>query len=724
MKPSVLTLFSIIILSIVPFWSKSQSCPNIGFEDSSFVNWTGYTGFYEDILSGMTVGIDPTRHKIISANPVVPYDSLCDTLLPKVAPGSNFSVRLGNRFTGAQHEKLLYTLNVDSNNFLFVYASAIVLQNPGHTLLDQPYFQITLLDSAGDPLDTNCGQIEIYSDPNIPGFVQAQGGFSAPVYRDWTWGGLDLTAYEGQDVTVEFTTKDCDLGGHYGYAYIDAACYPKEIITLFCEGSTDSIKMTAPIGFDYLWNTGDTTRTLAVLPNLADSAYFVTCTAPLTGCQFELSTTTEPTYYYDFGISETSCGEATIQTSLKISRGDIAHVLWNFGDTTTLADTSNDMTPTYTYPGPGKYEVTLIADDGLGCKSDTLKDSVNIYFPPHADFLADTVCLDYITEFVNLSDISPNVYNSFTWNFGDGSPTDTTFTPTHEYNEDSLYFVTLSIWSDSTFCGDTFTKAVLVRPRPTAGFYHIEPDSCVPHEVHFVNTSTFKDSSVITSVNWIFENNGLDSVWNPVYVFENPGVFSPKLVVVDTFGCADSIQFQNLIRAVNVPIAEFTADPMEMHVTEAEVFFTNRSNDADGYVWTFESGGVSTDIDPIWTFNRAGDFNVHLLAYSDLGCFDTAQLSIRVINDALFIANVITPNGDGVNDDFKFSGDHSALSDFSCRIFNRWGTLVFSSDMPGFSWDGTINGDPVSQGEYFYIISYKGFENEPFEFRGELRVLR
>ena len=717
------------LILISCFKGVSQSCPNIGFEDSSFVNWTGYTGSYNDLIGNMTVGIDPTRHKIISAYPVMPYDSLCDTLLAKVAPGSDFSVRLGNSNVGARHEKLLYTLQVDSSNFLFTYASAIVLQDPGHSITSQPYFQITLLDTAGNELDSVCGKIEIFADPSIPGFIQSQssGGFQPPLYRDWTFGGIDLTAYEGQSVTVEFTTKDCNAGGHYGYAYIDAGCYPKEIVTQFCEGSTDSIRMSAPIGFEYLWNTGDTGQTLSVLPEIADSAYFVTCTSSLTGCSFELSTTTEPTFYYDFGVKETSCGEAQIQTTLKISRGSIANFYWDFGDTTTLGDTSNLMTPTYTYPGPGVYVVTLIADDGLGCRSDTLTDSVNIYFPPQADFIADTACLDYATIFNNLSEISPNVFNSFNWTFGDGS-TDTAYTPIHEFDQDTIFLVTLSIWSDSSFCGDTITKPILIRPRPTASFYNFEPDSCIPHEVHFINESSYKDSSTIVSYAWNFGNDDLDSIAIPTYVYLQPGIFSPSLILTDTFGCQDSIKYENLIRVANIPTADFTASPLEVHISDAAVYFTNKSNDADRFIWTFGNEnnlgvGTSEDDNPNWIFPRAGNYEVQLLALSDLGCFDTASLNIRVIDDRLFISNVITPNGDGVNDAFNFIGDHSSMTNFKCAIYNRWGTLIFDTNNPGFNWDGSLHGEIVSPGTYFYTIEYDGFNNESFSFKGELSVL-
>ncbi len=78
------------------------------------------------------------------------------------------------------------------------------------------------------------------------------------------------------------------------------------------------------------------------------------------------------------------------------------------------------------------------------------------------------------------------------------------------------------------------------------------------------------------------------------------------------------------------------------------------------------------------------------------------------------IANTFTPNNDGVNDEFKVNYTGTPASDFNLTIFDRWGTLVFSSTNPNIKWDGrTTAGIKVTTGTYFYVlvnagISYKG----------------
>ena len=67
----------------------------------------------------------------------------------------------------------------------------------------------------------------------------------------------------------------------------------------------------------------------------------------------------------------------------------------------------------------------------------------------------------------------------------------------------------------------------------------------------------------------------------------------------------------------------------------------------------------------------------------------------------LNIPNIFTPNGDGINDGFHINYNIRPEG-FSIHIFTRNGQKVYSSANPDFVWDG----DGMSNGTYFYIISY------------------
>ena len=64
-------------------------------------------------------------------------------------------------------------------------------------------------------------------------------------WKDWTTVGMDLTAYSGQTVYINFKARGCYYDTHFGYAYISAYCNPMAIQLSFCPDSTTAT-LTAP----------------------------------------------------------------------------------------------------------------------------------------------------------------------------------------------------------------------------------------------------------------------------------------------------------------------------------------------------------------------------------------------------------------------------------------------------------------------------------------------
>lgn len=88
------------------------------------------------------------------------------------------------------------------------------------------------------------------------------------------------------------------------------------------------------------------------------------------------------------------------------------------------------------------------------------------------------------------------------------------------------------------------------------------------------------------------------------------------------------------------------------------------------------------------------------------------------------LINVITPNGDGLNDEL----DYSALSykkDLNFAIYDRYGNKIFqNSEKNQYKWDGTVNGGKlVPTGTYWYVITWKNpVTGTPFTYKGWIMV--
>jgi gliding motility-associated-like protein len=111
-----------------------------------------------------------------------------------------------------------------------------------------------------------------------------------------------------------------------------------------------------------------------------------------------------------------------------------------------------------------------------------------------------------------------------------------------------------------------------------------------------------------------------------------------------------------------------------------------------------------------YTFTEAGVYTVKLKA-SNQKCDDTDSITVTVTESALFVPNVFTPNGDGMNDEFRVA--YKSLVSFEAWVFNRWGRRVFYWNDPQKGWDGNINGKKASPGPYFYVIKASGYGLDP-----------
>lgn len=136
------------------------------------------------------------------------------------------------------------------------------------------------------------------------------------------------------------------------------------------------------------------------------------------------------------------------------------------------------------------------------------------------------------------------------------------------------------------------------------------------------------------------------------------------------------------------------------------------------YLWSDSS------TDSIFSPDFMGMTSISLFATDFNGCESVDLMSIDFADCTILIPNVITPNGDGLNDSWIIGVDRPLL--FDLVVYNRWGRLVYESRDFSTFWDGIHyqTGELCSEGVYFYIIQVNDFEGVDFKQQGNVSVIR
>jgi hypothetical protein len=253
----------------------SQPCTNAGFEDGSINGWKALLADTNPLAPAGGGDPEPVNfrtspdgkyHHITSRG----FDPIVGNALPVVAPGGQYSVRLGDTDHSGKAATISQTFTVQPGNAYFTYRYAVVLEEPTvgqgsqeeeHADWQRPYFRVNLVDGQGAEIP--CSRYGVLARPLLEGFQKVEKWDDkfritrTYHWRGWTTVTIPLDKYVGQNITITFTTSDCNLGAHLGYAYVDASCPRNLSIT----GSKNAIcgdvtaTLTAPEGFQaYQWS--------------------------------------------------------------------------------------------------------------------------------------------------------------------------------------------------------------------------------------------------------------------------------------------------------------------------------------------------------------------------------------------------------------------------------------------------------------------------------------
>lgn len=452
---------------------QAGACPdNIDFEAGSFINWSAFVGDVNAVNNNNVVTVTPSsptvnRHEIYArSNPSAldPYG-----LFPiNPADGSGHAVKLGNDVNGAEAERISYEMTVPANavDASITYRYAVVFQDPGHLEHEQPRFSAMLFDvAAGTYLP--CASYEYISTSSLPGFLSSPLNDTVK-YKTWASVFINLSAYAGKTLRLEFTTADCTKGAHWGYAYVDVGdCNITANIDYRCNPSIAT--MTAPPGFEhYNWWTSNfdslygTGETLTLTPAPALNSDILVEVIPFNG--YGCSDTLHVKVVTSFPVANAG-PDRSVCPGTPVSLGTAATqgYSYSWSPATNLSNPAI-AAPTSNAASSVSYTLT-VTNTATGCAA-TDAVNVNVFAKPKAGFdpgPAQCFAGNSFT-FTDTSSISSGSI-SRSWSFGDGT-TSSQINPVHNYANPGVYPVKLVLTSNNG-CMDSVTHpAVTVMANP------------------------------------------------------------------------------------------------------------------------------------------------------------------------------------------------------------------------------------------------------------------
>lgn len=132
---------------------------------------------------------------------------------------------------------------------------------------------------------------------------------------------------------------------------------------------------------------------------------------------------------------------------------------------------------------------------------------------------------------------------------------------------------------------------------------------------------------------------------------------------------------------------------------------------------------IGQDGNAVTDLNR-GDYTVTIADMNN--CQANLTVTVREVQPRVQVPNAFSPNSDSENDLFQ-PLSNCPLGNYRFSVFNRWGSLVFSTTDQNAGWDGNLEGKPAPTGRYSYLVSYTILLEDVLveeSLRGVVRIFR
>ncbi len=222
---------------------------------------------------------------------------------------------------------------------------------------------------------------------------------------------------------------------------------------------------------------------------------------------------------------------------------------------------------------------------------------------------------------------------------------------------------------------------------------------CNLDTVYFTN-----QSQNFTYVKWDFGDGYQTYVENPKHIYLEAGRYTVNLIAFDDDG--NTGQYSQSIDIEQIPSLELEPDG-EITINEGTQLTVEAQGDFTEILWSDGSSDLQ------FQTTTAGSYFVTVSNASGCKTTDSLTVIVRKIESSEIqielTNNIITPNGDGINDFLIIRDFELRPEKISLKIYNRFGLLIFENDDYRNDWSGTdANGNILDSGTYYYLIESGG----------------
>lgn len=409
--------------------------------------------------------------------------------------------------------------------------------------------------------------------------------------------------------------------------------------------------------------------------------------------------------------STTICiGQSTPLTS--VGSGGVGNYTYAWDNSSTTQNINVSPTNTQSY--------CVTATDGNGCTSQPACVTVAVNPALNVTALADQpICAGESAQISALGTGGNGGPYTYTWDQGVGIGQNQSVSPTFT----TVYTVTLS--DGCTTPNASASVTITVNTVPNISFSADTLEGCFPVSSNFTEVNVPAGSQCL----WSFGDGGTSTdCSNSSYVFEHPGCWDITLQITTPDGCQTSNTISDYICVYDYPDPQFTFEPQPTTILEPTISFANFTPGSNNYTWTFDTQGFadqSTQVHPSYTFTNVGNFEVCLEAVSLEGCPNEICDTVTILEEFIvYVPNAFTPDGDDYNDEFMPIISGIIPESYEFMVFNRWGELIFNSQIPGTGWDGTYKGLMSQEDVYVWKLKVEDQVGEPHDYVGHVTLVK